>query len=377
MLLHVPLCDSALAVTEGDAVFITKLSDFTAVEKDEVSLQCELSKDVPVVWYRDQVELTQSKSLALKSEGTKRFMVLKKVEMSDQGEYCCDCGTDKTKAKLSVEGRDVKVVRPIYGVELCDGETARFEAEVSAEDVQAQWKLNGNLLSASSDVDIIEEGSKHTLILYNCRVSMAGEVSFSAASAKCAANLKVKELPMNFLTSLSDVQVYEKDEARFEVEVSRVPKTFRWLKGSAEVTNDDKFEAVQEGNLFVLRVKSAAYEDEAKYMFEAEDKRTTGKLVIQGIRLEFVKPIKDVTVKERETAEFSVELSHDKISVVWYKNDVRLHPSKVVHMSDQGRVHTLAIKEATIDDTSMIRVEAMDKSLTAMLTVIDLFVVHD
>lgn len=89
-----------------------------------------------------------------------------------------------------------------------------------------------------------------------------------------------------------------------------------------------------------------------------------------GIRLEFVKPIKEVTVKERETAEFSVELSHDKIPVVWYKNDVRLHPSKVVHMSDQGKIHTLAFKEVTIDDTSMIKVEAMDKAVTAMLTVV-------
>lgn len=94
---------------------------------------------------------------------------------------------------------------------------------------------------------------------------------------------------------------------------------------------------------------------------------------VAGIRLEFVKSIKDVTVKERETAEFSVELSHEKISVVWYKNDIRLHPSKVVHMSDHGKVHTLAFKEVTIDDTSMIRVEAMDKSMNAMLTVLGQF----
>lgn len=89
-----------------------------------------------------------------------------------------------------------------------------------------------------------------------------------------------------------------------------------------------------------------------------------------GIRLEFAKPIKDVTVKERETAEFSVELSHDKVPVVWYKNDVRLHPSKVVHMSDHGKVHMLAFKEVTIDDTSMIKVEAMGKTSEAMLTVL-------
>lgn len=75
-------------------------------------------------------------------------------------------------------------------------------------------------------------------------------------------------------------------------------------------------------------------------------------------------------MKERETAEFSVELSHDNISVVWYKNDTRLHPSKVVHMSDHGKIHTLAFKEVSIDDTSMIKVEAMDKIVSAMLTVI-------
>lgn len=76
--------------------------------------------------------------------------------------------------------------------------------------------------------------------------------------------------------------MYEKDEARFEVEVSRPPKSFRWLKGSQELTSDDKYEMIQEGKMYVLVIRLAAFDDEAKYMFEAEDKRTTGKLVIQG-----------------------------------------------------------------------------------------------
>lgn len=76
--------------------------------------------------------------------------------------------------------------------------------------------------------------------------------------------------------------MYEKDEGRFEVEISRPSKTFRWLKGSQELENDDKFEIIHEGKIHTLVVKKAAYEDEAKYIFEAEDKRTTGKLVIQG-----------------------------------------------------------------------------------------------
>ncbi len=41
------------------------------------------------------------------------------------------------------------MVRPIYGVELFDGETARFEVEISEDDVHGQWKLKGEVLSSS------------------------------------------------------------------------------------------------------------------------------------------------------------------------------------------------------------------------------------
>lgn len=66
------------------------------------------------------------------------------------------------------------------------------------------------------------------------------------------------------------------------MELSRPPKCFRWLKGSQELQSDDKYELIQEGHTYVLLIRSAVYEDEAKYMFEAEDKRTSCKLNLQG-----------------------------------------------------------------------------------------------
>uniref|UniRef100_A0A3B5RET8 Uncharacterized protein n=1 Tax=Xiphophorus maculatus TaxID=8083 RepID=A0A3B5RET8_XIPMA len=226
-------------------------------------------------------------------------------------------------------------------------------------------------------------------------------------------------LPISFITPLADVHVYEKDEAKFELEISREPKSFRWLKGTQELSNNDKFEIQADGKQHTLVVKAARYEDEAKYMFEAEDKRTSGKLIIKGkmswclcilshrniiiwtpvteececllklwlcllkalgkhlqtstqphnhnlpnwnnivftsckcnflsgIRLEFIKPIKDVTVKERETAEFSVELSHDKIPVVWYRNEVRLHPKGDLYFTVKLQNYTAVEKDEAI-----------------------------
>ena len=53
-------------------------------------------------------------------------------------------------AYLLLAARDIKVARPIYGVELFDGETARFEVELSEDKVHSQWKLKGEVLTASA-----------------------------------------------------------------------------------------------------------------------------------------------------------------------------------------------------------------------------------
>lgn len=38
----------------------------------------------------------------------------------------------------------------MYGTEVFDGETARFEVELSEDDVHGQWKLSGEVLSPSA-----------------------------------------------------------------------------------------------------------------------------------------------------------------------------------------------------------------------------------
>ena len=91
---------------EGDAYFTVKLQDYTAMEKDEVVLDCELNKDVNVVWYHDEAEVKASKMVAVKAEDKRRTLVIKRVGDKDKGQYLCDCGTDKTTATLHIEGKD-------------------------------------------------------------------------------------------------------------------------------------------------------------------------------------------------------------------------------------------------------------------------------
>lgn len=99
-----------ILLAEGDPYFTGKLQDYTAVEKDEVILQCEISKaDAPVKWFKDGEEIKPSKNVVIKADGKKRMLILKKALKSDIGQYTCDCGTDKTSGKLDIEGKEISM----------------------------------------------------------------------------------------------------------------------------------------------------------------------------------------------------------------------------------------------------------------------------
>lgn len=96
-------------VPEGDAYFVVKLQDYTAVEKDEVTLDCELSKDVPVMWYHNETEIKASKMVTISADANRRVLSIKKVDDRDKGQYICDCGTDKTMANINIEGKQLQM----------------------------------------------------------------------------------------------------------------------------------------------------------------------------------------------------------------------------------------------------------------------------
>lgn len=75
-------------------------------------------------------------------------------------------------------------------------------------------------------------------------------------------------------------------------------------------------------------------------------------------------------MKEGKTARFELELSHENIPVTWYKNDVKIHPSRTVITHVDGKKHVLEIKEVTLDDTCQIKAEAKGIPSMANLTVI-------
>lgn len=89
-----------------------------------------------------------------------------------------------------------------------------------------------------------------------------------------------------------------------------------------------------------------------------------------GIRLKVMTPLQDQTVKEGATARFELELSHEDIPVTWYRNEVKVHPSRTVLTLAKGHRHMLEIKDVTLDDICQVKAEAKGIPCMANLTVI-------
>lgn len=96
---------------------------------------------------------------------------------------------------------------------------------------------------------------------------------------------------------------------------------------------------------------------------------------VTGIRLKFLSPLKDQTVKEGETAHFHFELSHENMPVTWYRNDKKLHTSRTILISEEGKTHKLEIREVTLDDISQIKAEVKGLHTSANLKVLGMIYV--
>lgn len=75
-------------------------------------------------------------------------------------------------------------------------------------------------------------------------------------------------------------------------------------------------------------------------------------------------------MKEGETAHFQFELSHADMPVTWFKNDKKLHTSRTVLITVEGKIHKLEMREVTLDDISEMKAQVKTLNTTAQLKVL-------
>eukprot|EP00061_Rhincodon_typus_P012583 g38411.t1 len=216
---------------------------------------------------------------------------------------------------ILVTARIIKVLRPLHNVEIFEGENAHFEVEISEDDVHPQWKLKGEALLLSPQCEIVEDGKKHILTLYNCKLSDSGEVSFQAANAKSVtmkdegkvhsitfkdvtiddtslikveamdksseAKLTVLEGDPYFISKLQDYTAVEKDEVILQCEVSKAAAPVKWFKDGKELIPSKNLQIKTDGKKRILVIKRVLKGDQGQYSCDCGTDNTSAKLNIE------------------------------------------------------------------------------------------------
>lgn len=87
------------------AFFQKELQNQDAIEGDDITMQCQLSKPgVRVEWRKGGVVLQSGKKYELRQKGCIQELCIRNLEPEDSGYYTCDVGDQLTTASLAVQG---------------------------------------------------------------------------------------------------------------------------------------------------------------------------------------------------------------------------------------------------------------------------------
>ncbi|XP_028988214.1 obscurin isoform X3 [Betta splendens] len=368
-------CDVTLTV-EGAPVFFQKeLANQDAVEGDDITMSCELSKPgVHVDWRKGGMALHPSKKYEIRQRGCIQELCILNLEPEDSGYYTCDAGEQLTTASLAVQVKEVFIVSGLKTTDVFVGEWATFSCQLSGRAPgEVQWWLDGTLLESSPLCELgLSQDHVHTATLKNLATDDSGTVTFKAGSLSSAAKLLVKDPTVEVVSEMEDLWVVENQPAEFICQYSR-PVKAQWKKDGQPLQPDGRKVLVeQDWNVARLYISHVSAQDRGTYSCEAEGTCVVASLHVEAKPITIVQGLEDVETFDGGEALFECALSRpESKDCCWLLggNPVKESPNAELVTFENGRRHLLLLKELHVKDSCTVTFRAGTASSSAQLSV--------
>uniref|UniRef100_A0A2K5ZW44 non-specific serine/threonine protein kinase n=1 Tax=Mandrillus leucophaeus TaxID=9568 RepID=A0A2K5ZW44_MANLE len=386
---------AVLRVREAPVLFKKKLEPQTVEERSSVTLEVELTRPWPELrWTRNAVALVPGKNVEIHAEGTRHRLVLHNVGFADRGFFGCETPDDKTQAKLTVEMRQVRLIRGLQAVEAQEQGTATMEVQLSHADVEGSWTRDGLRLQQGPTCHLAVRGPTHTLTLSGLRPEDSGLMVFKAEGVHTSALLVVTGI----VRSLEDVEVMEKDGATFSCEVSHDEVPGQWFREGSKLRPSDNVRIRQEGartsgygghgptprsssvpahteppfslgRTYTLIYRRVLAEDAGEIKFVAENAESRAQLRVKELPVTLVRPLRDKIAMEKHRGVLECQVSRASAQVRWFKGSQELRPGPKYELVSDGLYRKLIISDVQAEDEDTYTCDAGDVKTSAQFFV--------
>ncbi|XP_077471288.1 obscurin [Stigmatopora argus] len=361
---------ASLKIKAQSVFFKTQLQNLERQAGESAVLRCETTKPgAKVIWTHGDRVLASSNKYHLKQAGTEVELIIYKLQRADSGEYVCDTGSHKTSATLVVQEVEVSIVKFLESCVVNEGEDVLFECLVSHVDTAPpQWKLQDVPLQINEMNVIKTDGCTHSLTLRGVTVADSGTVTFSMGSHTSTASLTVRAVPFFFKKTLSSQEGTEGGKVTLSCETSDPDCKVSWWKGSTLLAHGEKYSIDQIAATPTLTINKLKPEDSGEYSCVTGDKKSTASVNVRE-HIRILRELHDITVQTGQDAVFEVELSHAGVTNgEWWLANNLLQSNDLNQMSSDGRVHRLALKMVTTDESGDVAfVVGEEKSVACLL----------
>lgn len=257
--------------------------------------------------------------------------------------------------------------------------TIRLVAKVSGNPVpEVEWLFNNNPLQPDERIQQRYDGENIELTIKNANPDIdSGDYKCIASNplgkTSHGARVIVEVDKVTFTKKLkSKITIEEIQSLTLECETSHVVTT-KWFFNGKELSGMDHRVVVEEGKVHKLVIKNTNLKDSGKYVCKVKNQETQSTVEVLKRKPEFIKPLEDEEVTEKDTAILDVEISIDLPEVQWFKDGEKITPEqKNIDFIKDGNVHRLLIRNATKHDAGEYSCKFEDQICKCQVKVIEL-----
>lgn len=359
-------------------LFIERFQELTVFEKDTIKLCARVTgnPEPEIHWLRNNDTLKSTNRIKMTYDGEYIELIIKQANVeTDSGDYKCvacnSVGKASHGAKVTVDA-DIKFTKKLhadYDVE--EHETLTLECETSHK-VSTKWYYNGKEISGMDHRSVIQEGRTHKLVIKNATYKDKGKYTCVVRKHKTETTVNVLAAKPEFVRTLQDLEIVEKNVGILEVEVSSETADVVWQKDGVPINEDDeRFIFEKDGGIRKLLIRSTSIHDEGEYVCALEDNECRAEITVIELPPEIITEMQDVTINKGEKAMFEIELTKGDALVHWYKDDNELQFSEHIQLSIDGKRQKLKVYNTLPEDGGVYSCQVGNQRSSAKLTVVE------